>query len=302
MDSASPSSRTPVAAILGQHVWLVRSIESILAANGFHVVTSVGGTLSPEQLTVTPPDLVVLEADPPDVLWTEAVAAVRRAPGVLASTPILAATAEPLSRDRRIEALRAGAWEVFSHPLDAEVLVLKARVFAAAKIDADEARDRGLVDPETDLYNVRGVLRRIYEEASEATRHHRPLACVVAAVDRKPDGPDVEPENLLEIVRALRQSSRSSDVFGRLGPGEFVVIAPGTDATGARMFAQRLAGPRNGGSGASEFHLPPLHAGYAAVGDLVSAQIEPVDLFVRAVAALRAAQAVGPDERVRSYD
>lgn len=301
MDSASVSSRTPVAAILGQHVWLVRSIESILAANGFHVVTSVGGTLSPEQLTVTPPDLVVLEADPPDVLWTEAVGAVRRTPGVLPSTPILAATAEPLSRDRRIEALRAGAWEVFSHPLDAEMLVLKAKVFAAAKIDADEARDRGLVDPETDLYNVRGVLRRIYEEASEATRHHRPLACVVAAVDRKIEG-ESESENLRNIVRALRQTSRSSDVFGRLGPGEFVVIAPGTDASGARRFAQRLAGATGEAGEEPEPHLPPLHAGYAAVGDLVSAQIEPVDLFVRAVAALRAAQAVGPDERVRSYD
>jgi GGDEF domain-containing protein len=191
---------------------------------------------------------------------------------------------------------------VFSHPLDAEVLVLKARVFAAAKIDADEARERGLVDPETDLYNVRGVLRRIYEEASEATRHHRPLACVVAAVDRNAEGTEVEPENLRAIVRSLRQTSRSSDVFGRLGPNEFVVIAPGTDAIGARRFAQRLAGQPNASEDRKFTDLPPLHAGFAAVGDLVSAQIEPVDLFVRAVAALRAVQAVGTGERVRSYD
>ncbi|MGH7502168.1 MAG: diguanylate cyclase domain-containing protein [Longimicrobiales bacterium] len=303
MDRAAPSSRTPVAAILGQHVWLVRSIESILDSNGFHVSTTVGNKLSSERLAASPPDLVVLEADPPDVLWMEAVAAVRQTPGVVASTPILAATAEPLSRERRLEALRAGAWEVFSHPLDAETLVLKAKTFAAAKMDADEARERGLVDPETDLYNVRGVLRRIYEEASDATRHHRPLACLVAAVDRKPDSPArAEPEDLRAIVQALRQTSRSSDVFGRLGPNEFVVIAPGTDSQGARRFAQRLAGPRSPEERQRETELPPLHAGFAAVGDLVSAQIEPVDLFVRAVAALRAAQAVGPNERVRSYD
>jgi hypothetical protein len=63
-----------------------------------------------------------------------------------------------------------------------------------------------------------------------------------------------------------------------------------------------LAGAANGEGKPVDPDLPPLHAGYAAVADLVSAQIEPVDLFVRAVAALRAAQAIGPEERVRSYD
>jgi hypothetical protein len=47
--------------------------------------------------------------------------------------------------------------------------------------------------------------------------------------------------------------------------------------------------------------MPPLRAGYAAVGDLSEAAIEPVDLFVRAVVALRTAQAVG-EERIRSFD
>jgi hypothetical protein len=48
--------------------------------------------------------------------------------------------------------------------------------------------------------------------------------------------------------------------------------------------------------------LPHLRAGFAAVGDLAGADIEPVDLFVRAVVALRTAQAVGPEERIRSFD
>jgi diguanylate cyclase (GGDEF)-like protein len=307
MERAPDSARSPLAVIIGQHEWLVRSIESILASNGFHAVTAVGAEFAVDRLSVTSPDLIVLEADPPEILWRETLAAVRRAPGVRRNTPILAATAEPLSREKRLEALRGGAWEVFSHPLDAETLVLKARLFAMAKVEADEVRDRGLVDPETDLYNVRGVLRRIYEEASEATRHRRPLACLVTAVDQPaaaPAGGEEEGGGVRAIAQALRKAGRSSDVFGRLGPNEFVVIAPGTDAAGARRFAQRLTGG-NGNAGAArptDVELPPLHAGFAAVGDLTTAQIEPVDLFVRAVAALRAAQAVGPEQRVRSYD
>ena len=144
----------------------------------------------------------------------------------------------------------------------------------------------------------------IYEEASEATRHGRPLACLVAALER-PDGGTISEADVAETARtaatALRRTGRASDVFGRLGPSEFVVIAPGTDADGARRLAQRLTHATNGnGEGAGT--KPRLRAGFAAVHDLARAEIEPVDLFVRAVVALRTAQSVGPDERIRSFD
>lgn len=301
MEAPSSLTRKPLVVIAGQHAWLVRSLESIFTTTGFTVVAASGEPLS---LPDVHPDLLILEADPPDVLWGEVFSRIRAQPGITQSTPIIAATAEPLTRQKRLEALRAGAWDVFGHPLDAEVLVLKATAYVRAKIEADEARERGLVDPETDLYNVRGVLRRIYEEASEATRHGRPLACLVAALEQ-PDGGTITEADVAEAARAaataLRRTGRASDVFGRLGPSEFVVIAPGTDADGARRLAQRLTEATNGnGEGAGT--RPRLRAGYAAVHDLARAEIEPVDLFVRAVVALRTAQSVGPDERIRSFD
>jgi diguanylate cyclase (GGDEF)-like protein len=262
-------------------------------------VTATGDDLATGSFPDVRPDLVLLEADPPEVLWDEVFARIRRLPGVSPSTPIIATTAEPLTRQKRLDALRAGAWEMFGHPLDAEVLTLKAAAFVRAKMEADEARDRGLVDPETDLYNVRGVLRRIYEEASEATRHRRPLACLVAALDAMPDDSAIdESRHARAAAQALRRTGRASDVLGRLGPNEFVVIAPGTDAAGAHRLAQRLTGS----NGNAARMLPRLRAGYAAVGDLAAAEIEPVDLFVRAVVALRTAQAVGEEERIRSFD
>jgi diguanylate cyclase (GGDEF)-like protein len=308
MESPSSLSRKPLVLIAGQHAWLVRSLETIFASNGFTALTASNENLGLGQLPEVRPDLLILEADPPDVLWGEVFEQLRAQTGVTSSTPIIATTAEPLTRQKRLEALRAGAWDVFGHPLDAEVLVLKATAYVRAKMEADDARERGLVDPETDLYNVRGVLRRIYEEASEATRHRRPLACLVASVDMP--GAEVPEEEVVSQVarnaaRVLRKTGRASDVFGRLGPNEFVVIAPGTDAAGARRLAQRLTetnGNGNGGQKAGGKGSPRLRAGYAAVGDLARAEIEPVDLFVRAVVALRTAQSVGPDERIRSFD
>jgi len=296
--------RKPIVAIAGQHVWLVRSLESIFSSNGYAAVARAGNETL-DWLEAARPDLVILEADPPDVLWLTMFDAVRRARGVTRATPIIAATSESLSRAKRLEALRAGAWEVFGHPLDAEVLILKANTFVAAKMEEEDARDRSLIDPETDFYNVRGVLRRIYEEASDAARNQRPLACVVTSFDA-PASEVPTPERARAVAQAFRRAARSSDVFGRLGPNEFVVVAPGTDSPGARRFAQRLADLAghtevlDGIEG--EHEVPGLRAGFAAVTNLSQSEIEPVDLFVRAVAALRSAQSAEAGERIRSFD
>jgi diguanylate cyclase (GGDEF)-like protein len=306
MDDTSAQSRKPLVLVAGQHGWFVRSLESIFASSGFSAVTISNDELTIGSLPDVKPDLVVLEADPPDVLWRDVIDRVRFQAALSQSTPIIATTAEPLTRQKRLEAMRAGAWDVFGHPLDAEVLTLKAWAYARAKMDADDARERGLVDPETDLYNVRGVLRRIYEEASEATRHRRPLACLVAAVT--PPNESASEEDVAEAARdaarTIRRTGRASDVFGRLGPNEFVVIAPGTDATGARRFAQRLTGTSNGnGNGTPSGDVKTrLTTGFAAVADLARAEIEPVDLFVRAIVALRTAQSGGTEDRIRSFD
>jgi PleD family two-component response regulator len=300
METGSGTTRKPVVAIAGQHVWLVRSLESILSSNGFSAVARAGSETL-DWLEATRPDLVILEADPPDVLWETMFETVRRARGITRATPIIAATADSLSRTKRLDALRAGAWDVFGHPLEAEILVLKANTYVAAKMEEEEARDRSLVDPETDFYNVRGVLRRIYEEASEAARTNRPLACLVAALDPPPPGTPA-PERAREVAQAFRRASRSSDVFGRLGPNEFVVVAPGTDSPGARKFAERLAQMSGGLPDQLEGSVTMgMRTGFAAITDLADATLEPVDLFVRAVAALRAAQASDTD-RIRSWD
>jgi len=300
MDNAATVPRKPMVAILGQHEWLTRSVASIFTSNGFPTHAVADPRLGPERLDAWRPDVVVLEADPPDVLWRQTLPAIRTADWFSPCTPVLALTAEPISRERRMEAIRAGFWEVHSHPIDAESLVLKTTVFAASKLEADSLREKGLTDPDTDLYNVRGVLRRIYEEASEATRNQRALACIVTAVE-PPIGVDTRlaAGEARGVADELRQRCRASDVFGRIGANEFVVIAPGTDPGGARLFATRLAEgmrPVPGGTGSG------LRAGFAAVTDIRSSAIEPIDLFIRAVSALRAAQATGGDELVRSWD
>lgn len=296
MELDSPVNRKPLALIAGQHAWLVRSIDSILSSDGFRALTMTGDEILARPLPDLRPDLVVIEADPPEPALTDLVVGLRERRAIDRCTPIIAVTAGSLTREQRLNALRAGAWDVFSHPLDAETLKIKAEAYIRAKFEADEARERGLIDPATDLYNVRGILRRIYEEASEAARHQRALACVVASLDAA-----LSPNDSASTVaaQAFRRQGRSSDVLGRLGPNEFVVVAPDTDAEGALRLAQRLTA---GAGGDGTNGMPKFRAGFAAVRDVAGEEIEPVDLFVRAVMALRSAQAADPEDRVRAYD
>jgi len=205
---------------------------------------------------------------------------------------------EPASRAQRLAALRAGAWDCITPPHDADEILLQLGSYVRAKLDADRARAEGLLDAGTGLYNRQGLARRARELGSQAFRDHGALACVVLVVDLEPQdlAPGQQGSGIVgRCVQALKASARLSDVIGRLSPTEFAVLAPGTDAAGARRLAERLASsvstpsttgePATAGSTATP--SPRVRCGYEAVANVGYAPIEPVDLLVRAAAAVR---------------
>src|SRR5438046_8802050 len=172
----------------------------------------------------------------------------RADPRVSSSTPILLTIRDAATREQRLAALRAGAWECIAPPHDAEEILLKIGAYVHAKLDADRARAGGLLDPVTGLYNRQGLARRARELGSQAFREHGPLACVVLALDIEQGG-----TSLGRYVQAIKSEARLSDVIGRLSATEFAVLATGTDAGGARRLAGRLGssvvGATVGGAG-----------------------------------------------------
>src|SRR6267142_2846028 len=96
----------------------------------------------------------------------------------------------------------------------------------------------------------------------------------------------------------LRATGRRSDAIGRVGPGEFAVIAPGTDRAGAVLLAERVARAVSSASGES---APGLRAGYDAVGNARYTPIEPKNLLARATTALRAAKGQGGPNWIQGF-
>jgi diguanylate cyclase (GGDEF)-like protein len=307
MTQSGPSAGLPLALVAGEEEGSAGRIEELLGANGFAVLRTPTGQHALARARTTNPDVVFIEAVLSDMSGLELCRTLREDPRVSKSTPILITTPHDPTREQRIEALRAGAWECVGRSTDGAELVIKHHAYMRAKLDADRSRAEGLLDPSTGLYNRQGMARRAQELGSYAFREHGSLACVVLALDLEPDAVsmgDTAAAAILKSVQALKSAGRLSDVFGRLGPTEFAVIAPSTDPAGALRLAERMVRAIRESSTADGERLPvrQVRVGYEAVSNVGYAPIQPVDLLVRASAALRRGTAEGGRSWIRRYD
>lgn len=307
MPDRDMSQRPPLVLIANDQEWSARSLESILAPNGYAVLRAYTGIQALERARTARPDLVILDAQMPDVHGVDVCRELRIDPRFSATTPIIITTAGPSGRTQRLEAYRAGAWEFLGQPLDGEALLLKLETFLKSKLEVDRIRDENLLDHPSGLYNMRGLSRRAREIGSEAVRLRQALACVVFAPEpgADPETPDTLVLKIAEQVgKLLRESGRASDAIGRLGPAEFAVIAPATEAQGAVRMVERLGDvlermPISNGTGN---HMLRVRAGYCAVPDFAASPVDAVEMLLRATSALRHLRAEGNNDRVRAFE
>lgn len=303
----SPSDLTPLVLLVDDQEWTSRSIESILRPKGHVVLKAYTGKQALDLVQKVSPDALIVDLHLPDIHGIELVRRLRASPTIPSSTPLLMITGGSVSRTERLEALAAGAWDVLTHPVEPTELILRLETFVRAKHDADRIRDEGLTDPTTGFYNARGILRRAKEIGADAVRFERPLTCVAFGPQSFGDATDTA-DALVEaiserVAAALRSVTRLSDTIGRLGPDEFIVVAPGTGQDGAVRLADRVIEALEASPSAPDLdpkHAAQLRAGFCTLG---SDQLTtPEDLLMKATLALRKAQADEGSFRVRAYD
>jgi len=292
------TSYTPLVLLIEDQEWTARSIESILSPHGYAVFKAYTGRQGLDIVRKMIPDLVLVDLRLPDMKGTDVLTQLAHAPTVFPSTPRILVSTSPISQAERLDALAAGAWDIVRPPLDSQELTLRFGTWARAKRDADEARERGLVDPLTGLYNFNGLLRRIDEVVSDASRNERYISLVMLGPPTADETRVVEAlpdDRARELGRTLTGTARLSDAIGRVGEGEFVVIAPGTDPGGANRLAERMLEA----AGGSEVSLR------AGVYTTRRSQREPVaslDLLSRVTAALRRAQSEEDGGGIQTYE
>jgi PleD family two-component response regulator len=294
----------PLVLIANDQEWSARSLESALEPNGFAVVRAFTGAQALERARAELPDVVILDAQMPDMHGFDVCRALRSDREFGPTTPIVITTAGPSGRAQRLEAFEAGAWEFFGQPIDGEALLLKLRTFVQAKLESDRLRQERLLDPDTGLYNRAGLARRAREIGSGASRRHDALACVVLGSGVDSAGEGESREAIERVGRVLRRAGRSSDALGRLESGDFGVVAPATGAQGAVALVRRLAhaietSPESGPDGAGAVMI---RAGYCAVPDFAASTLDAVQLLDCAATALHDLLQNPDGERIREFD
>ena len=276
---------------------------ALLDAKGYALLHAYSGAQALQRAHHASPDLIVVDAALRDLGALDLCRALRDDPRLGSTTPIVVMSTAPLGRGQRLAALRAGVWECVEPGTDPEDMLLRLRRYVRAKREADRLRLEGLIDPITGLYNAQGLARRAQELGAEMFRTPGALSCVVFAIESDPVAPPERVENaVVKLAAALRQRGRRSDAIGRLSSAEFVVLAPGTDADGAVKLAKRFGGLAEESSVREGAAAVRLRAGYDAVANIKYTPMQPVDLMVRASAALRTGQPDGHVSWVRRFD
>jgi diguanylate cyclase (GGDEF)-like protein len=218
---------------------------------------------------------------------------------------LLVWTEQPFTREERLAALHAGAWDCLAPGTDRDEMLARLHTFVRATRGADRA-DEGLVDPITGLYNRNGLARRARELNSQAFRDHSALACVAFSLDIT-DGSAADDARVAAVVarcaQALSTRSRLSDVIGRLGPREFAVLAPATGPDGAVKLAHRMLQWVTAAL-AADPQAPPVRvrAGYDAVVNVAYEPLDPTALLLRAATALRGVRADAGADWLRRFE
>jgi len=293
MPDRTQLARPPLTLVVNSQEWHSRSLESVLGPHGYAVLRAYNGKQAIERAESARPDLIIIDTDLPDIDGFEVCRQLRANPAVSACTPIVMTSSGHPSRQRRIDALRAGAWDFIGATLDGEELPLRLDAFVRAKQEADRIREDSLLDELTGLYNLRGLARRARELGSQAFRQKEAFACLVitpqfgsessAAEAALAEGAVIE-----RLAKVLAGTGRTSDAIGILGPGEFAIVAQGTDAVGAERLGERLAEAAAlifGGEGIR------VAIGYDAVQNYNEAPIDPTDMLTRASSAMHASRA-----------
>jgi len=262
-----------------------RSITPILEESGFTIVSAPNGAMALELIRDLRPDVVMVEADLPDMSGLDVSRRMRGDPAVGRNVPIILLVPDKPSPEQRVSALRAGVWEFLQIPGNRDEILLKLRTCLEAKRNIDAARADGFADWASGMHNQTGFTRRARQLGALMARMHAPLACLVFELDT--DEPDPEAGTF------VMQGARTSDVIGELSSNRFGVLAPATDGPGAVLLANRvfttfgaLTRDRSVNRGTPLLRWS-MRAVYDAVSNAMYSPIDPALFIARASTAVR---------------
>ena len=301
--------RPPLALIACGDDWMSRALENVFQQHGYVVAHTRSGVQTLELARLANHDLLVLDESLTDVRAIDVCRAIREGTQFDHSVPVVITSPTPVDPRARMAAFAAGAWEYCSHPVDLEPIFIKLDTFLRARSELVVARGEDFVNSTTGLYTSFGLRQLAGKLGARALRKHEPFACVAFApqVHDREVGSSMlwkeSPVGFADVAHVFREQSRQSDVVGHVGDLRLAILAPDTDAAGARLLVARLQRELDRASeNKSIGGQVRLRVGYSAVSDLASSNVNVAELVHRAESALDHAPIQGDNSAIVSFD
>jgi two-component system, cell cycle response regulator len=217
-------------------------LEDTLTKHGYsHRAFSTPAELTAE-LAVKPCDLLVLDFQLPDHGTYRVLDALKSLPPM--ALRILALT-NGQARRELTSVLNSGASDFVRKPFFVEELLARIERQLRLQTEARELRELATIDPLTKSVNRGELMRLASAEIENARRDSRDLGIVIVDIDHFKKINDLHGhpfgDHVLKLVaQALKGQVRTTDVVGRYGGEEFIVLLPRVTRTSLQFVAERL--------------------------------------------------------------
>ena len=271
-------------------------VSSWLKGAGYAVIAASDGDQALQLAREQQPDLLLVDVTMPGRDGYDVCRAIQAESAT--PPPVIFLTAHTHT-DARVAGLDAGAVDYIVKPFANEELVARVRAALRTKAVHDGLAEQAARDGLTGLFNRRELDARAAEAVALAIRHGRPFSCLLLDLDHFKQindtyGHAAGDAVLREAAQRICDSSRISDIVGRYGGEEFVVLLPETDGARGRRGrrqAARAAG-RHARRGRGRQHPDPREHRRRR---LEPGMRTPSDLYAAADEALYRAKELGRD-------
>ena len=231
---------------------MLRTIEEMVRECGYEAVAANSWTDALRLYQQAKPDLVLLDVMMPTIDGFKLAKMLKDSDHERFVPIILITGLGDVESKRR--GMASGADDFLTKPVSAVELEIRVSAMLRIKELTDQIQaaneqlaELAATDPLTQLENRRVIYEHLEREFARARRYNHPLAVFMLDIDHfkavnDSHGHQVGDEVIKLVADVLRASTRETDMIGRYGGEEFLVLAPETGADAALVAAERIRG------------------------------------------------------------
>ncbi|MCJ7472518.1 MAG: diguanylate cyclase [Actinobacteria bacterium] len=249
-DNSIFKEKTPLILIVDDVVKNLQVLGTILSKQNYKIAAANNGEQAIKIANNTLPDLILLDIMMPGISGFEVCSRLKKDPRTKdISIIFLTAKIEP---EDIVKGFEAGGVDYVIKPFNSIELLARVKTHLELKISRDllktkneQLRELAITDSMTGLYNHRYIVDSLSERIAEAKRYKQSLSVAMLDIDYFKKVNDNHGNLfgdfvLIRISTIIEESIRKTDIAGRYGGEEYLIIFTNTDKKSAFNTLERI--------------------------------------------------------------